>query len=293
MANRKDTLFEQFLAPVFNLLMDREALLHLRNSIDWPTATHVLTNPQVTYPDYYLNAPFHGIDKGYLTPDAAITYDPITRYVLPPNEVWVREAAVQSVKGYPRRILDLGCGTGSTTVLMQQGFPQAAVIGLDLSPYMLVMADRKAQAANLPIQFRHGDAAATGLPEGSFDLVTASLLFHETPPSVAKAILQEAFRLLRPGGEVVILDGNQRTLRSTEWLSNIFEEPFIQAYAQGSTDAWLGAVGFEAIRTEDFWWLHQITHALKPNPVQAPSQTPYQASDRPWDPMAVPGAAPA
>lgn len=288
MTTRKDTLFEQFLAPVFNLLMDREELLRVRNGIDWPAATEALTNPQVAYPDYYLSAPFHGIEKGYLSPDAAITYDPITQYVLPPSEAWVREAAVKAVQGYPRRILDLGCGTGSTTVILQQAFPHAEVIGLDLSPYMLVMAERKAQIAGLPVQFRHGDAAATGLPDSSFDVVTASLLFHETPPAVAKDILREAFRLLRPSGEVVILDGNQRTLRATEWLSNIFEEPFIQDYARGSLDAWLGQAGFEAIRTEDFWWLHQVTHGMKPGPVQSSVQkTPV------WETATVPGAAPA
>lgn len=289
MTTRKDTLFEQFLAPVFNLLMDREEMLRVRNGIDWPAATEALSNPQVTYPDYYLNSPFHGIEKGYLSPDAAITYDPITQYVLPPNEAWVREAAVKAVQGYPRRILDLGCGTGSTTLMMQQAFPNAEVVGLDLSPYMLIMAERKAQIAELPVQFRHGDAAATGLPDAAFDLVTASLLFHETPPAVAQDILREAFRLLRSGGEMVILDGNQRTLRATEWLSNIFEEPFIQDYAQGSLDAWLGAAGFEAIRTEDFWWLHQVTQAIKPSLVQASVRERSPA----WEAATLPGAAPA
>ena len=266
MTTRKDTIFEQFLAPVFNLLLDREALKRERNSINWDQATAALSNSQVTYPEYYLEAPFHGIEHGYLTADAAITYDPITQYVLPPNETWVRQAAIAAVRGYHRRIIDLGCGTVSTTLMLQRAFANAEVVGLDLSPYMLVMAERKAKAAGLPVTWCHGNAAATGLPAASFDLVTASLLFHETPPEVARAILQEAFRLLCPNGEIVILDGNQRALRGTEWLTNLFEEPFIQDYAQGSVDAWLGATGFEGIKTEDYWWIHQITHALKPNP---------------------------
>jgi len=58
------------------------------------------------------------------------------------------------------RILDLGCGTGSTT-LLKQAFPQAEVIGLDLSPYMLVRAEHKAKAAGLDIHWRHGNAEQT------------------------------------------------------------------------------------------------------------------------------------
>ncbi|MBD0337494.1 MAG: methyltransferase domain-containing protein [Cyanobacteria bacterium Co-bin13] len=269
MATRKDTLFEQFLAPIFSRLLDREALLRYRNSINWQTATAALQNPQVDYPDYYQTAHFHGIKGGYLTPDAAVTYDPITQHVLPPGEGWVREHAVKTLQGTPRRILDLGCGTGSTTLMLKQTFPKAEVIGLDLSPHMLVVAQDKAQKAGLAVQFIHGNAMETGFPPASFDVVTASLLFHETPSEIACIILKEAFRLLTAGGQVMILDGNQHTLRSADWLTNIFEEPYIQDYARGSVDAWMGASGFEAVQTEDFWWLHQVSRGQKPLPAGA------------------------
>lgn len=265
MAVRKDTIFEQFLAPVFGqLLIDREALLRDRQQIDWERESDRLCNPQLSYPDYYQSQNFHGVEGGYLNIDAALTYDPVTQYVLPPNESWVRQGVINSIRCRPSYILDLGCGTGSTTVLLKQTFPQAEVIGLDLSPYMLVMAQRKAQQLDLDIQFRHGMAEKTGFPDASFDLVSASLLFHETPPEVAIAILQEAFRLLRPGGEIIILDGNQATLRWVDWLTEIFEEPYIKSYAAGSVDAWMGQVGFGDVRTETWWWIHQVTRGVKP-----------------------------
>ncbi|MCY7390687.1 MAG: methyltransferase type 11, partial [Leptolyngbyaceae cyanobacterium CAN_BIN12] len=91
----------------------------------------------------------------------------------------------------------------------------------------------------------------------------ASLLFHETPTAIAKNILRECHRLLTVGGEVLILDGNQKSLRQTEWLTDIFEEPYIREYAQGSTDAWMGAAGFGRVQTQDFWLLHQVTHGVK------------------------------
>jgi ubiquinone/menaquinone biosynthesis C-methylase UbiE len=268
MATQSKTIFEQFLAPVFERLLDRDAMIRFRDSIDWETATAAFTNPQVNYPEYYLTHDFHGIKNGYLTLDAAVTYDPITQYVLPPSETWVRESLVKAIQGTPRRILDLGCGTGTTTLMLKRRFPTAEVVGLDLSPHMLVVAAHKARAAGLEITFRHGNAMETGFPDASYDVVCATLLFHEAPPEVTKAILRESFRLLSPWGQVVILDGNQKTLRSADWLSNIFEEPFIHEYGQGNVDAWLGHAGFETVRTEDVFWVNQLSYGRKPLPVK-------------------------
>lgn len=278
MATPSKTLFEQFLAPIFSHLIDRDALVRLRDSIDWEAGVAEFTNPQVIYPNYYKTSNFHGVKNGYLSTDAALTYDPITQYVLPPGETWVRESLVKAIQGVPRRILDLGCGTGTTTQMLKRRFPGAEVMGLDLSPQMLVMADHKARAAAVEVTFRHGNAMATGLPAAAFDVVCATLLFHETPPAVAKTILAEAFRLLTPGGQLLVLDGNQRTLRATDWLSTIFEEPFIRDYSQGNVDAWLGYAGFEAVRTEDVFWLNQLSSARKPVPVAERSEAAAETS---------------
>ena len=80
---------------------------------------------------------------------------------------------------------------------------------------------------------------------------------------MAQTILAESYRLLAPGGEIAILDGNQHTLRSLDWLNNIFEEPYIQAYAAGNLDAWLGKAGFDAVKTKDVFWLNQVTKGTK------------------------------
>ncbi len=265
MATNQDTIWEKFLAPFFStFLIDEAQLKELRQSIDWEKETEKFQHPDQVYPNYYTSGNFHGIEGGYLTTGAAVTYDPITQYVLPPSETWVRQAAIKSIKVNPSRIIDLGCGTGSTTVLLKSTFPQAEVTGLDLSPYMLVMASRKAQQAGKEIQWLQGDAQDTGLLDASFDLVTASLLFHETPPSVCEQILREVYRILKPGGQVIVLDGNQSLIRQTPWLTEIFEEPYIKAYSQGSVDAWMGAAGLTGVSTEEFWWLHQVTQGRKP-----------------------------
>jgi ubiquinone/menaquinone biosynthesis C-methylase UbiE len=268
MAVRKDTIFERFLSPIIRSFIDEKKLREFYESMDWEAEGDRFRRPDLSYPHYYSSQNFHGIEGGYLNPGASVSYDPITQYVLPPNETWVRQGLIDSIKGTPRRILDLGCGTGSTTLMLKQAFPQAQVTGLDLSPYMLVMADHKANKAGLDLQWRHGNAEETGFPDASFDVVTASLLFHETPPTVSKSILQECFRLLTPGGAVLILDGNQKTIRQVDWLTEVFEEPYIKDYAAGSVDAWMGAVGFEAVQTKDLFLIHQVTHGMKPIPAE-------------------------
>lgn len=266
MAVGKDTIFDRFLSPLIRLAIDEAALERFYQSIDWEPAADRHRQPNLVDPEYYRSQNFHGIQGGYLNPHAAVSYDPITQYVLPPHETVVRQGLIDAVRVKPRRILDLGCGTGSTTLMLKQTFREAEVIGLDLSPYMLVVAEIKAQKAGLNIEWIHGNAESTSFPDASFDLVTASLLFHETPTAVSRAILRESFRLLGVGGQVVILDGNQKTLRQTEWLTEVFEEPYIKSYATGSVDAWAGAAGFAAVQTQEHWWVHQVTQGVKPLP---------------------------
>lgn len=282
MAVGKDTIFERFLAPLMRLAIDEEALRRLYEGIDWETAADRYRQPGLVYPEYYSSQNFHGIKGGYLNASAAVTYDPITQYVLPPHETVVRQGLIDAVRVKPRRIIDLGCGTGSTTLMLKQAFPEAEVVGLDLSPYMLVVADMKAQKAGLKIQWLHSKAESVAFPDASFDLVASSLLFHETPPAVSRAILRESFRLLKVGGQVAILDGNQKTLRQTEWLTDMFEEPYIKSYAAGSLDAWAGAAGFAAVQTHEHWWTNQVTQGVKPLPGEDLEQVPVATG---WNPI--------
>lgn len=248
--------------PILQILIKKDPLAWFKD-MDWEAAVARFYHPNITLPSYYKNQNFHGIEGGYLNIRAAISYDPICKCLLAPNETLIRQDAIAAIQGQPRRILDLGCGTGSTTLMLKQAFPQAEVIGIDLSPYMLAVAANKAQQAGLEIQFLHGNAEQTEFSDAFFNLVTASMLFHETPSTVSKAILRESYRLLRKGGEVVILDGNQQSLRQVSWVDRIFEEPYINDYATGSIDAWLGAAGFETVQTHIVWWIHQVSRGMK------------------------------
>lgn len=70
--------------------------------------------------------------------------------------------------------------------------------------------------------------------------------------------------MLVADGQVLILDGNQKTLRESEWLTDIFEEPYICEYAASDLAATMDAVGFAAVQTQDVWWINQVTSGVKP-----------------------------
>lgn len=161
-------------------------------------------------------------------------------------------------------ILDLGCGTASTTLMLKQAYPQATVIGLDLSTHMLAIADYKAQKAKLDINLLHGLAESTGLKSANFDLITVSFLLHETPPKISQLILQECFRLIKPGGELIVLDGNQKILRHADWLIKLFREPYSKVYGNGSVDDWMKTAGFDSVQTNYIGWIQQVTRGVKP-----------------------------
>ena len=237
--------------------------LRLYDNLDWEQISDRFLATDFNYPEYYTSKNFHGIQGGYLNAIAPVTYDAVTRFAAPPNEIKLRRQAISKIKHKPQIILDLGCGTGSSTLLLKQTFPEATVTGLDISPYMLLMAEYKAKKANLAIDWQQGLAESTNFSENKFDLISVALLFHETPVHISQAILQECWRLLKPRGQIIILDGNQKRLRHSDWLIKLLREPYSQVYAAESVDTWLKNLGFQQVQTNYVGWISQITTGFK------------------------------
>jgi ubiquinone/menaquinone biosynthesis C-methylase UbiE len=109
-------------------------------------------------------------------------------------------------------IVDVGCGTGSLALVLGRMQPRARVVGVDPDREMLAVARRKAEAAGVAVRWQVGMGDA--LPEslGAVDTVVSSLVLHQCPVAVKRAVLGSMFAVLRPGGRLVIADyGWQRT----------------------------------------------------------------------------------
>lgn len=103
-------------------------------------------------------------------------------------------------------VLEIGCGTGNLTLRVKRHRPTASVIGLDPDQPALTNARRKADRRGLAVQFDHGYADELPYPDASQDRVLSSLMFHHLEEDGKTRALSEALRVLRPGGELHLLD---------------------------------------------------------------------------------------
>lgn len=109
-------------------------------------------------------------------------------------------------QGPHQRIADLGCGFGKSTRPFADAFPDAEVWGVDLSAPVLKLAHATAERMGKAIRFKQADSRHTGLEAGTFDVVAGTMVLHEMPPAAVAETIQEAARLLRPGGAMRFLE---------------------------------------------------------------------------------------
>ena len=103
-------------------------------------------------------------------------------------------------------MLDIGCGTGSLTLLIKRLHPEVEVTGLDPDPKALAIAKRKAERAGLAIQFERGFSNPLPFRDACFERVFSSLMFHHLTQDEKSATLREVRRVLAPGGSLHLLD---------------------------------------------------------------------------------------
>nr|BFE58974.1 hypothetical protein GCM10020063_035000 [Dactylosporangium thailandense] len=126
------------------------------------------------------------------------------------ERLWRALAAAHAAPRAGDVIVDVGCGTGTLALLLARVEPRARIIGVDPDPGVLAVARRKADDARVDIEWRLGRGESVG--EGSADTVVSSLVLHQCPMPVKRAVLASMAAALRPGGRVVIADyGRQRT----------------------------------------------------------------------------------
>ena len=248
----------------------------------WEEELRAIADPNIEYPPYYTTK-FHAYDEGNLGWLPAMEVDAAARAVH--AQIWTDERSgvsgdaslrasyhqilSESLAEAPSHVVDLGCGVGMSSVAMWETFPNAQVTGVDLSPYFLTVGQyRLKQIANASadnsadktgavrpeaIHWRHAAAEATGLPANSVDLASSFLVFHELPTSAAKAIIAEAYRLVRPGGYFAIMDMNPASKVYQELPPYVFTllkstEPYLDQYFALDIDQAFREAGFAAPR---------------------------------------------
>jgi demethylmenaquinone methyltransferase / 2-methoxy-6-polyprenyl-1,4-benzoquinol methylase len=124
------------------------------------------------------------------------------------DEYWRRTAVSFIPPG--SRVLDLCTGTGELLIKMLPRLgAKGQAIGLDFASNMLTVAEQKTQSLlrspPVSVAYLLGDAAALPFPSDTFDCLTNGFAMRNLLPA-ADLVLQEMWRVLRPGGRVIILD---------------------------------------------------------------------------------------
>jgi SAM-dependent methyltransferase len=153
-------------------------------------------------------------------------------------------------------VLDVGSGPGADAIAAARLVgPRGRVIGVDMTDAMLAKARGKAEAAGASnVEFRHGDADALPVEDGSVDRVISNCVINLVPDK--DRAFSEIFRVLRPGGSFSITD-----LVGENLPASILDDPERYCACIGgapSESAYLGAIrkaGFEEVRiTDRFAW---------------------------------------
>lgn len=206
-------------------------------------------------PDYY-RIPFHGQANGYLSEISAKTYDLGVSFVFRGKDEEMRAQLVRRLRPRlrraPKRILDIGSGTGVSTFHLARAWPEAEVLGVELSPYYVRHARERAEKLGVRnVTFLHAKGEETGQPDAHFDLVASTFVFHEVPVPFTRKIMEEAFRVLKPGGTVGICDAAQiMENRYADIFPAMLYEPYFKKYARMDWEKVLEGAGFERVAQE-------------------------------------------
>ena len=215
-------------------------------------------NPDIEYPDYFEGMDFHLMPGNYNHGDlTGYIYDwAVKVFYFGVNDTdktqrLLIEKAIQLPKRKIERALDLGCGIGQDATPIKVFCPDAEVIGLDLGGPMLKYAHKRAIDQGVDVTFTQRAAEDTGYPNQHFDFIFAFQLFHELPVRAMKDVLEEAHRILRPGGAMVIAD-IPRTVNVTpyrrwlrQWQVRNINEPFMGTYVDEDIPALIKNAGFQ------------------------------------------------
>ena len=151
-------------------------------------------------------------------------YDRIITLMFLGRERALREMTVRLAPvGQGDKVLEVGCGTGSLTLKAKEytGL-EGEVVGIDASPEALDIARDKAARAGMSITFQHALIEDIPYPDDQFDVVLSSFMIHHLPSDDARRQgLAEVYRVLRPGGRLLILDGESSNRKLPQMMEEV------------------------------------------------------------------------
>ena len=252
----RDLLFDlptgRFFRRLPQLLLDSPRVMRRMRAGNYKDIPAV---DKTRYPAYYRRT-FHWQTDGYFSEHSAEVYelgvellfrgtaDVMRRQIIPPITRHVRSRG----GAHRLRALDIACGTGRTLHQLARTHPTLRLHGADLSPAYIREARRRLDHVD-ELTLAVENAEELPWADGTFDVVTSVYMFHELPRNARRNAIREMFRVLAPGGLVVLEDSAQ--LADSPELAGVlrnfpreFHEPFYNDYLGDDLAEILRETGF-------------------------------------------------
>ena len=211
-------------------------------------------------PEYYQRN-FHFQGDGYLSERSAELYDHQVNVLFVGAAHAMRRLIIEpmkqhfgSMEGEGLTFLELGAGSGSSTLFVRLAFPKAKIVSVDLAAPYLKLAQLR--LGKFPRHdFLESDAAHLPFKDEMFDAVFSVFLFHELPQKERMKVLHESQRVLKPNGFHGLVDslqlGDQPLFDvALDQFPREFHEPFYKNYAQHPMPVLLSDAGVKDIKSE-------------------------------------------
>jgi SAM-dependent methyltransferase len=158
----------------------------------------------------------------------------------------------------PRRVLELGCGTGNHLPVLAARFASATIVGLDTSPQMVAHA--RARHACDRIEVTHGGERA---PSADFDLAFVNGVFHHVEPAARKGLLETLRAHLRPRGWLAVFDNNPLNPGAMWVMRRIEFDRDARPLRAGTLSNLARSAGFTGVHTRSHFYFPRALAALR------------------------------
>lgn len=230
----------------------------------------ILPYPKLTYPNYYLQ-PFHSLPGGWLNPlsmtghRAAISA--LYRKAHKRGGEGLREDVAALVPRDAKVVYDFGASTSDqATFFLERLGVDAKVHCVEASPYGHIVGRKL--SVDPRIEWHLTMIEDARFEPASADVVNIMFVLHECPDTAKRAILEAAYKLLKPGGCLIVTEPPPEDL---ELRSRGFFEPYRLQWLHWDIDRQLSEVGFSAIESHQIlppvYTMHRV--AFKPKLAQA------------------------
>jgi tRNA (cmo5U34)-methyltransferase len=162
----------------------------------------------------------------------------------------------------PKKILDLGCGTGNLTDQILKHYPEAEIDALDLSEDILKESQKRFMAQP-NVRHIQADFREMHLAPGSYDLIMSSIAIHHIPDEDKISLYRDIFQALKPNGLFIFADQTRGITDEIyqKHISRWKEEAFKLGSTQENWDMWMEHQNAHDFHTPVTWHLQQLEAA--------------------------------